>query len=103
MNKSVRLRLAKAAFVGAGICAVAAPAMAQVVVIAPSAPPPLRAEIAPAPRDGYVWDHGHWRWARGHYIWVAGHWETLRVGHHWMSGHWVQHGPNWRWIDGRWV
>ncbi|PXW18360.1 YXWGXW repeat-containing protein [Paraburkholderia caballeronis] len=103
MNKSIRVLLAKAAFVGAGIGAIAAPAFADVIVVAPSAPPPLRAEVVPGPRAGYVWDRGHWRWDRGHYVWIAGHWETVHAGRHWLPGHWVHAGPNWRWVGGRWA
>ena len=103
MTSSIRLLLAKAAFVGAGIGAIAIPAFADVIVVAPSAPPPPRVEVMPAPRVGYVWDHGHWRWARGHYVWVAGHWEAMRAGRHWQPGHWVHAGPNWRWVGGHWA
>ena len=35
MNKSIRLMLAKAAFIAAGTCAIAAPAFAEVVVVEP--------------------------------------------------------------------
>lgn len=40
----------------------AAPAFAQAVIVAPMAPPPPRVEVMPAPRNGYVWDQGRWRW-----------------------------------------
>jgi hypothetical protein len=81
----------------------AAPAFAQAVIIAPMAPPPPRVEVMPAPRAGYVWDQGRWRWAQGRYVWVPGHWQPVRVGHRWVPGHWVQRGPNWRWIEGHWA
>ncbi len=66
----------------------------EVVVIAPSAPPAVRYEAVPAPRVGYVWDHGHWRWDHGRYVWAAGHWQAERVGYHWVPGHWVARGAN---------
>jgi hypothetical protein len=78
-------------------------AFAQEVIIAPSAPPPMRTEIVPAGRPGYVWDGGHWRWAGRGYEWVPGHWRPVRVGAHWVPDHWVQRGPNWRWIEGHWA
>ena len=62
-----------------------------------------RVEVVPAPRVGYVWDKGHWRWDHGRYVWVAGHWQAERVGYHWVPGHWVAHGPNWRWVPGHWA
>lgn len=104
MNQSIRLMLAKAAFVAAGAVAVAAPAFAELVVVEPGiAPPAERVEVVPAPRAGYVWDKGHWQWEHGRYVWAAGHWQRERVGYHWVPGHWVAHGPNWRWVDGHWA
>lgn len=81
----------------------AAPAFAQAVIIAPMAPPPPRVEVMPAPRAGYVWDQGRWRWNHGRYVWVPGHWQPVRVGYRWVPGHWVQRGPNWRWVEGHWA
>jgi hypothetical protein len=104
MNKSMRLMLAKAAFLTAGVCAVAAPAFAEIVVVEPNLPPPAeRIEVVPAPRVGYAWDKGHWKWDHGQYVWIAGHWQRERVGYHWVPGHWVAHGPNWHWVDGHWA
>lgn len=76
---------------------------AQEGIIAPAAPPPPRVEVMPAPRDGYVWDHGHWRWDHGQYVWAPGHWQPVRVGYHWVPGHWAERGPHWRWIEGHWA
>ncbi|AXL49657.1 lipoprotein [Paraburkholderia caffeinilytica] len=81
----------------------AAPAFAQAVIVAPMAPPPPRVEVMPAPRAGYVWDQGRWRWDHGRYVWVPGHWRPVRVGYRWVPGHWVQRGPNWRWVEGHWA
>ena len=47
------------------------------VVVAPNAPPPVRYEVVPATRVGYVWERGHWRWDHGRYVWIGGHWEAL--------------------------
>ncbi|WP_031363366.1 YXWGXW repeat-containing protein [Caballeronia sordidicola] len=77
-----------------------APAFAQTIIIAP---PPMRTEVVPVARPGYVWDGGHWRWAGRGYEWVPGHWRPVRIGAHWVPGHWVQRGPNWRWIEGHWA
>ncbi len=75
----------------------------EIVVVAPSAPPPARYEVVPGPRVGYVWDHGHWGWEHGRYVWVRGHWEAERVGLHWVAGHWAPRGPNWVWVRGHWA
>jgi hypothetical protein len=78
----------------------AAPALAQAVIVAPMAPPTPRVEVVPAPRAGYVWDQGRWRWEHGRYVWVQGHWQPVRIGYRWVPGHWAQRGPNWRWVEG---
>jgi hypothetical protein len=77
-------------------------AQAQAIIVAPMAPPPPRVEVMPAPRPGYVWDNGRWRWDHGRYVWVTGHWQPVRPGHRWIPGHWVQRGPNYRWVEGHW-
>jgi hypothetical protein len=82
---------------------VTVPASAQAVMVSPMAPPPPRVEVVPAPRDGYVWDQGRWRWEHGRYAWAPGHWQPVRVGYHWVPGHWAQRGPHWRWIEGHWA
>ena len=76
---------------------------AQAIIVAPSAPPPMRTEVVPVARPGYVWDGGHWRWSGRDYIWVPGHWRPVQVGARWIPGHWVQRGPNWHWIEGHWA
>jgi hypothetical protein len=103
MNKTFRLLLAQAVLIAAGATAVATASAAEVVVIAPSAPPPGRYEAMPGPRAGYVWDRGHWRWDHHRYVWVGGHWQAERVGYHWVPGHWVAHGPNYHWVQGHWA
>ncbi|WP_374729594.1 hypothetical protein [Caballeronia choica] len=82
---------------------VSAPAFSQAVIIAPSAPPPMRFEPVPPPRPGYGWDGGHWRWEGGRYVWAPGHWQPVHAGYRWMPGHWVQTAHGWRWIDGHWM
>ncbi|AJF00368.1 YXWGXW repeat-containing protein [Pandoraea apista] len=77
-------------------------AVAETIIIAPHEPPAARVEVVPAPRAGYVWDPGHWRWAPGGYVWEPGHWQAVRAGHHWIPGHWIRFGANWRWIPGHW-
>jgi hypothetical protein len=71
-------------------------------IISDSAPPALRAERAPSPRDGYVWAPGHWEW-RGHdYSWVSGTWIAERRGAHWMADSWEQQGAQWHFLPGHW-
>jgi hypothetical protein len=106
MTSTKPVRLLTSVLAAAITCAAAltaAQAFAQAVIVAPMAPPPPRVEVMPAPRAGYVWDHGRWRWDHGRYVWVSGHWQPVRVGYRWVPGHWVQRGPNWRWVEGHWA
>jgi WXXGXW repeat (2 copies) len=106
MTSTKPLRLLTTMLTAALTCTAAltaTPVFAQAVIVAPMAPPPPRVEVMPAPRAGYAWDPGHWRWAQGRYVWVGGHWQAVRVGHRWVPGHWVARGPNWRWVEGHWA
>lgn len=98
MNAQKPIRLLMACVLALGASA----AFAQVIV-APMAPPALRAEPMPPARAGYTWDPGHWRWVHGRYVWVAGRWQGVRRDCRWMPGRWVARGPNWRWVPGRWL
>jgi hypothetical protein len=78
------------------------PAQRETVVVH-TAPPPPRVEVVPAPREGYVWEQGHWQWRNGAYLWEPGHWELVQVGYHWVRGHWDQRGDGWVWVKGHWA
>jgi hypothetical protein len=80
------------------------PVQREVVeVIAPQPPPPREVEIIPAPRRGYVWAHGYWRWDGRRYVAVGGHWEAARPGYRYVHPHWEQHRDGWHWRVGVWV
>lgn len=98
----MRLFIAQAAIVMAGVAAVAGSVSAEVIIVAPNAPP-VRIESVPPARVGYVWDNGHWRWEHGQYVWNPGHWQVERVGYHWVPGHWIARGGAWRWMPGHWA
>ena len=104
-TKPVRLLIsALAAAITCAAALTAAPAFAQAVIVAPLAPPPPRVEVMPAPRAGYAWDPGHWRWAEGRYVWVGGHWNWAEPNYVWVPGVWqrplrahsVWVAPEWR-------
>jgi len=65
-------------------------------IIVREAPPPLRYEVVPPARPGFVWAPGHWDWRDGRYVWVGGTWVAERPG-------WVYHAPAWVQENGRWV
>jgi len=104
MRGSKSLVLA-AALAAVGVCALHAnPAEARVnvSVYATSEPPPLRTEVVPAPRRGYVWVPGSWNWSHRRYNWSKGHWLRERHGYHYAPARWERDGDRWRHVDGRW-
>ena len=66
-------------------------------------PPPVRYEVAPTPRAGYVWAPGYWNWRNNRHAWVKGHWERERSGYYYHPNRWVER-DNGRWDNehGRW-
>jgi hypothetical protein len=99
--------LLAAAMAAIGMCAVhATPAEARVsvAIYANVPPPPLRSEVVPAPRAGYIWVPGDWRWGHRRYNWHRGSWVRERRGHHYSPGRWDRDGDHdrWRYHSGRW-
>jgi hypothetical protein len=94
--KNVLLGLLVASSFGA----TALPAQAEIIVNI--APPPLRVEPVPAPRAGYVWEAGYWRWNGNRHVWVAGHWERHRAGYIYHAPQWVEHDGRWTFQSRRW-
>lgn len=39
-------------------------------------------EVVPAPRPGYAWQAGYWRWDHGHRYWEHGYWRDFHR-HYW--------------------
>jgi hypothetical protein len=79
------------------------PSQAAVGVFIGVAPPPLRVEVVPAVRVGYVWAPGYWRWNGHRHVWVGGYWLRARPGWHWVAPHWSAYGPRWRYSAGYWA
>jgi hypothetical protein len=73
--------------------ATALPASAQVSAgfYVDLAPPPPRVEVVPAPRAGFVWAPGFWRW------------DESRRAHVWVEGRFIEEHPGYRWRADRWV
>ena len=93
MNKLQKLLIA--GLVAGSFGSIAAPAMADTVIIR-QAPPPPRSEPIPQARRGYVWAPGHWEYRHGRYVWQRGTWLRERHGY-------AYNAPNWVERDGRWV
>ena len=65
-------------------------------------PPPVREEVVPGPRRGYVWAPGHYEW-RGHrHVWVRGYWVKERRGYAYVPHRWVDDGGRWHQEPGHW-
>ena len=80
------------------------PAAAQVglnVTIGVPPPAPIF-EMVPAPRVGYVWAPGSWRWEHDHHVWGPGRWMEARHGEHWVADRWDHRdGPHGGWYHER--
>lgn len=88
------------------VAALTAPTVSQAHadLIIGVAPPPARVEVVPAPRVGYVWAPGYWRWNGHRHFWVTGYWVPVRHGYHWVPSHWSPyHGHRWRYVSGYWA
>lgn len=81
--------------------AMVTPAAAEVGVnvVIGTPPPPLRYEVVPAPRAGYVWAPGHWRWNGHQHVWNAGVWVPSRAGYRYVPDRWERYveGGHERW------
>jgi len=65
-------------------------------------PPPLRYEVVPAPRVGFVWVPGYWDWRYHRHYWVAGHWVRHRPGYLYEPARWIDRGGNWYYHRAAW-
>ena len=79
-----------------------AAAAAEAEIVSDMAPPPDKTEHAPAARDGYVWNQGHWEWTGHSYAWVAGTWIASRPKARWVADHWDEVGTQWHFVAGHW-
>jgi hypothetical protein len=106
MNKSLITILAAAAISLPALIAPAmmTPAAAQVDLnVSIGVPPPAPVyEVVPAPRVGFVWAPGFWRWDGGRHVWTGGHWIAERPGYHWVADRWARVDGGWRHEYGHW-
>ena len=100
MNKLQKLLIA--GLVAGSFGSIAAPAMADTVIIR-QAPPPPRAERTPPPRRGHVWAPGHWEYRHGRYVWNRGTWLRERHGYAYNAPNWVERDGRWMMERGGWL
>lgn len=66
-------------------------------------PPPHAEEFRMAPRPGFVWIGGYWRWQGRDYIWIPGRWaHPPRRGAAWVPGNWEHRHNRYIWHEGYW-
>jgi len=80
--------------------AISLPANAEIII--EFAPPPLRYEAVPAPRRGYEWEAGHWRWNGHRHVWTSGVWVRTRPGYVYSSPRWEERDGRWAYQPRRW-
>ena len=85
-----------------GAAALPAAARTNVDLVVNFGPPPLRYEIVPAPRVGFVWVPGYWDWRYGRYYWVAGHYVRHRPGYYYRPARWVEYDGRWHYARPYW-
>jgi len=86
-----------------GLAAIPAAAHSNVEFFVNVAPPPVRYEVLPAPRVGWVWAPGSWEWRHGRHFWVPGHWIRERRGYVYRPAGWAFYGAHWGYRPGIWV
>jgi hypothetical protein len=104
-NKMLMKKVLVSAVLAAGtIGAMVTPmsSMAQVGIQLNLGPPPLRYEVVPAPRDGYVWTGGHWQWQSNRHVWIPGNWQASRPGYRYGQPAWVEREGAWQYRASRW-
>ena len=67
-----------------------------------AAPPPVKYEVMPAPRDGNLWVPGFWDWNGSKHTWVQGNWEKTRPGYVYVKPEWQKTNNGWHLAKGHW-
>src|SRR5262249_11472275 len=103
IKRTALILLAGAAlFAPAAFTPAAAQSLGVNISIGTPPPPPIY-EAVPAPRVGYVWAPGYWRWGDGRRVWAPAHGTGAGRGHRGVAAHWVG-GPqgHWHHAAGHW-
>ena len=105
MNRTLFTALAAVAVSTSALIAPAmlTPAAAQTFNVQIGTPPPAPIyEVVPAPRAGYTWAPGYYRYEGNRYHWTTGRWVAERPGYRWMPDRWERGSNGWYHVSGRW-
>ncbi len=105
LKQTVFTALAAAAVSTSALIAPAmlSPAAAQGINVMIGTPPPAPVyEVVPAPRHGYVWAPGYYRWESNRHVWTPGRWMAERAGYRWVPDRWERGSNGWYHQAGRW-
>ena len=67
-----------------------------------TAPPPDRVELVPAPREGYIYERGHYKYDGRQYVWTEGQFIKHREGHVYTPYALERRGDTWYYRPGFW-
>ena len=101
---SIRTLLLAAGVAAGALGGLALPGVAQAAayVSVQIGPPPMRAEVVPPPRAGWVWAPGHYEWRSNAHFWVPGVWVRERPGYMYVPPRWSSRGDRWEYYPSRW-
>jgi hypothetical protein len=86
----------------AGTATIAAAASSSGEIEIQVAPPPDRVEVIPAPREGFIYERGHYDWDNNRYVWREGRFIHKREGHVYTPYALEHRGERWYYHRGHW-
>ena len=86
----------------AGSATLAAAASSSGEIEIQIAPPADRVEMVPEPREGYIYERGHYTWDGNRYTWSEGRFIQKREGHTYTPYALEHRGERWYYRRGHW-
>ena len=83
-----------------GIATIATAAVTEIEIR--TAPPPDRVENLPPPREGYLYEQGHYTYDGRQYVWSDGQFLKHREGHTYTPYALERRGDTWYYRPGYW-
>ena len=83
-----------------GTASIAAAAISEIEIR--TAPPPPRVEVVPVPREGFIYEPGHYSYDGEKYVWADGRFIQQREGRTYTPYALERRGDNWYFRPGYW-